>query len=168
MFKRIRELLKKIEKEKFTKRLDFLSLVPIFSNLKPHLLHNLAQACHEETFEVGQSIGNDTDNSFYVIREGKALMVRGQKNSLTIRRSEEFQTGDFFMRRRPRKDKKVSITASSNVKCLKIAADDIDLLVAPYINLEYSKSTNENESISNYDDSLSEKKLPKYFKNRVP
>jgi len=171
LFKRIRNLLKYLEKKNFTSRLKFLSSIPLFSNMKPHSLHNLAQAFREEHFALGESIGGDTDNDFYIIKEGKALMVRRRKRSIAICRSEEFHAGDFFMRRKLKNETRCSVTAISNVNCLKISGDDIDLLVSPYINLKYSNveySKSANDSVSNWEESVAEVELPKYFKNRVP
>merc|ERR1719193_2087211 len=89
LFHQIRNLVKDLTKTRFAANQKFLSSLPIFAKLKPHELHNLTQACRMVSFKSGQTIGEEGENDFYVIKEGKALLMRDRKSSITLCRGEE-------------------------------------------------------------------------------
>jgi len=167
LFHRIRNLLTKVSKTRFATHQKFLSSLPIFAPLKPHEIYNLTQACREVTFRSGESIGNDAASDFYVVLGGTALIMRHRSNSLTLSGGEEISQGNFFMSKINRNNALYSVTASTDLKCLKIAANDYTLLVAPYMRLEYNERSDGSWSETD-DESTSDLELPKDFKNRVP
>jgi len=167
LFHRIRNLVKDLTKARFAAHQKFLSTLPIFAKLKPHELHNLTQACREVSFKTGQSFGDNADSDFYAILEGSALMMWDRKSSITLSRGEEIHEGNFFMRNMPQNTAIWKVTASSDLKCLKISVNDFNLLVKPYINMEYDGRSDASESETD-DDFVSEVELPKDFDNLVP
>jgi len=167
LFHRIRNLVKDLTKTRFAAHQKFLSSLPIFAKLKPHELHNLTQACREVSFKTGQSFGDNADSDFYAILEGSALMMWDRKSSMTLSKGEEIHEGNFFMRNMPQDTAVCKVTASSDLKCLKITVNDFNLLVEPYINMEYDGRSDDSESETD-DDFISEVELPKDFDNLVP
>jgi len=167
LFHRIRSLLTKVSKTRFATHQKFLSSLPIFAQLKPHELHNLTQACREVTFRSGQSIGDDAASDFYVVLEGTAQIMRHRSNSLTLSGGEEIHQGNFFMSKMNQNNASYAVKASTDLKCLKIVANDYTRLVAPYMRLEYNEISDPSWSVTHCE-STSEVELPKDFKNRVP
>jgi len=166
LFHRIRNLVKDLSKTRFEARQKFLSSLPIFTKLKPHELHNLTQAFREVSFKTGESFGDDADHDFYAIWEGSALMMYDGKSSITLSRGEEIKEGNFFMRNMLHNTAVCKVTASSDLKCLKISVNDFNLLVAPHINMEYNGWGDDSDSETD-DDFISEMELPKNFDNLV-
>merc|ERR1719499_139042 len=101
------------------------------------------------------------------IHEGSALMMWDRKSSMTLSKGEEIHEGNFFMRNMPQDTAVCKVTASSDLKCLKITVNDFNLLVEPYINMEYDGRSDDSESETD-DDFISEVELPKDFDNLVP
>merc|ERR1719427_2066509 len=168
-FYKIRYLIKELTNKVIHEQQKFLSRIPLFSGMRPHELTNLTQACHEIKFKPGESIisaDEDSDNDMYIIKKGKAWVVRDRKNSIAICRGQAIGEGDYFMRKLFLQEDLRSLTASSNVQCLRIRKDDFDFLVSPYLT-KYNEKHGDSQSESSDTDSGSEEELPKNFENRV-
>jgi len=147
----------------------FLSRMPLFAGMSPHKLISIAQACHEVKFKQGDLIISSTDessnNDFYIIKQGKACVRQDRKNGIAICTGQEIGEGDYFMRKLFQNEDLSTLTASSDVKCLRIRKDDFDFLVSPHL-IKY------NEKYGNLQprcktDLGCEEELPRNFKNRV-
>jgi len=168
-FYKIRYLIKDLTNKVIHEQQKFLSRIPLFADMRPHELTNLTQACHEVKFKSGESIisaDEDSDNDMYIIKQGKAWVVRDRRNSIAFCRGQSMGEGDYFMRKLFLKEDLRTLTASSNVQCLRIRKDDFDFLVSPYLN-KYNEKHGDSQSESSDTDSGSEEELPKDFKNRV-
>jgi len=168
-FHKIRYLIKDLTNKKVHEQQKFLSRIPLFAGMKPHELTNLTQACHEVKFMPGETIisANDNiDNDMYIIKQGNAWAMRDGKNSISICHGRTVGEGDYFIRKLFLKEDLTTLKASSNVQCLRIAKDDFDFLVSPYLN-KYKEKHGDSQSESSYTDSGSDEELSKNFKNRV-
>jgi len=168
-FHKIRYLIKDLTNKKVNEQQKFLSRIPLFFGMKPHELTNLTQACHEVTFKPGETIisgDKSTDDDWYIIKKGKAWVVRDRRNSIAICRGQEVGKGDYFMRKIFQKEDLRTLEASSNVQCLRIPKEDFDFLVSPYLN-KYNDKHGDLHSESSYTDTGSDEELPKNFENRV-
>jgi len=169
-FYKIRYLIKELRNKIILEQKKFLSSIQLFAGMRSHELSNLTQTCHEVKFKPGDSIvssaDTNSDNHMYIIKKGKAWVVRDRRNSTAICRGQEIGEGDYFMRKLFQKQDLSTLTASSNVQCLKITEDDFDFLVSPYLN-KCTEKHGDSQSGSSETISGSEDELPKSFKNRV-
>jgi len=169
-FHKIRYLIKDLTNKKVHEQQKFLSRIPLFSGMKPHELTNLTQACHEVKFKPGEtiiSVDDSNDSDWYIIKKGKAWVVRDRRNSIAISRGQEVGKGDYFMQKLFEKEDLKTVEASSNVQCLRIPKEDFDFLVTPYLN-KYNEKYGDSNSESSWTDSVTDEELPKNFENRVP
>jgi len=167
-FHNIRALIKRLTKNKVKDWQKFLSIIPLFSKLRPHELTNVTQACREVIFESGQTIVSrqqNTENDFYVILKGKALLIRDRRDSISICRNVKIGEGDFFMLETAKNETLNSVKALSKVHCLKLIKDDYDILLGPYKRNE-DRDTSDCESEYS-EEFTSEEELPKNYENRV-
>jgi len=161
-FNKIKYLIKDLTKKKVHEQWKFLSGIPFFARMKPHELTSLTQACHEVRFKPGDTIISRDEinyNDMYIIKQGKACLVRDRKNNCAVSRGRAVGEGEWFIRTLFQKEDLRTLIASSNVHCLKITKDDVDFLVSPYL-----KKYNEKHGDSH---SVSDEELPKNFQNRV-
>jgi len=161
-FRKIRQTLKLLNKKKIEEQQSFLSKISVFSKLKPRELMNLTQACHEVKYSPGEIIISETDiedNDMYIIKEGRALMIKDRKNKAACQ-DMEIGSGDFFMRQMHKDEDFSSVKASSKVLCLRIRKDDFNFIVPPH---RVSLSTTENVEYSDH----GHEELPSEIENRV-
>lgn len=168
-FHNIRALIKRLTKNKIKDWHKFLSIIPLFSKLRPHELSNVTQACREVIYEPGETIVSrqqNAENDFYLILKGKALLMRDRKDSISICRNVKIGEGDFFMLETSRNETLNSVKAVSKVHCLKLLKDDYDFLLGPHKRNE-DRDTSDCESEYS-EEFTSEEELPKNYENRVP
>lgn len=168
-FHNIRDLIKRLTKNKIKDWQKFLSMIPLFSKLRPHELTNVTQACREVIYQSGQTIisrEQNAENDFYVILKGKALLVRDRRDSISICRNVKLGEGDFFMLETSTNETLHSVKALSKLHCLKLIKDDYDFLLGT-CRRNYDRDTSDCESEYS-EEFTSEEELPKKYENRVP
>jgi len=167
-FHNIRNLIKELTNKKVREQQNLLSAIPLFAGMKPYELSNLTQACQEVKFKSGETIisVNDSDDDMYIIKQGRVWAVPNRKNSSGSCHRRSVGEGEYFMRELLLKEDLRTLEASSDVQCVRIAKDDFDFLVSPYLNKYNKNHSNWFSERSNTDLGLDEE-LPKHFKNRV-
>lgn len=80
-----------------TTKIDFLEQLPIFENLTPDQLEELAEICHEFEFDEGAVIAyqRDVANSLYIVRNGRLYAQHLDKQGV-VRSSKQYFPGDHF------------------------------------------------------------------------